>query len=290
VHAAAPSLRAPFEVQDVAFRPFSHEPTVARAPTGEYVMWFTSADWGPTGAPPVHGHKVCDCTSASGLDECGWSNLDGKSGLPTFMSFAKRPEGPWSEPVLIPIHGRGDTNLAAFILPDGSVRGMGRTCMFRADNWRVNTTYRYYCNTTGVMGEDPFVWMDAEGIFHMIRHCNTTEDEPATHGQPYGTHQWSLDGGFTWKAYGEEHAYPTYANFSDGSSLTYTMRERPHLVFADDGTPLALTTGAAPNTQHNQLPGSCRFKIGGDCRTYSYTMLQLLEQDSEHSGTSVLYI
>merc|ERR1711865_914825 len=113
----------------------------------------------------------------------------------------------------------------------------------------------------------------------MIRHCNTTEDEPSTHGQPYGTHQWSVDGGFTWKAFGSEHAYPTYANFTDGSSLEYSMRERPHLVFAEDGrTPLALTNGAAPKTANNNIPGSCRFKYGGDCRQYSYTMLQLIAQ------------
>lgn len=42
---------------------WAHEPTVARAPTGEYVMMFTSAPWGPNGQPPVNGMKITICST-----------------------------------------------------------------------------------------------------------------------------------------------------------------------------------------------------------------------------------
>ena len=107
--------------------PGAHEPTVARAPTGEYVMMFTSAPWGPNGQPPVNAthFKPCDCTSLDTTKQCGWSDLtDGvpgvtpppigylSRGMPTFMSYAKTPAGPWSPPMSIPIRGLGDANFA----------------------------------------------------------------------------------------------------------------------------------------------------------------------------------
>eukprot|EP00662_Eupelagonemidae_sp_cell21_P032901 gene32901-43436_t len=102
----------------------------------------------------------------------------------------------------IPIRGLGDANFAFTIRKDGSLWGVGREAMYIATDWKDNTTYTHYQNTTGVMGEDPYVWIDEVStpgtmVFHMLRHCNTTEGTPSTHGQPFGTHAWSLDGGFT---------------------------------------------------------------------------------------------
>jgi len=205
--------------------------------------------------------------------------------------------------VLIPINGLGDTNLAATIRPDGSVRAMSRGCLYTASDWRLNTTYQHFChNISGVVGEDPFVWLSnhtsTDGsqleVFHMLRHCNTSnaQGQPyGTHGQPFGTHQWSLDGGFAWHAFLGEHAYPISANFSDAAPLSFSMRERPHLVFDDRSRPLALTNGAAPictgsaacRHAYNRVPPNrpgvpCTWHNGSDCREYSYTLLQMIEQ------------
>lgn len=32
---------------------------------------------------------------------------------------------------------------------------MGREAVYMATDWKDNTTYTYYANTTGVVGEDP---------------------------------------------------------------------------------------------------------------------------------------
>ena len=63
----------------------AHEPIVSRAPTGEYVMWFTSGDDGPAGTPPVVGGKPCDCTSAAGIAACEWQRHTGN--FPTYMAL-----------------------------------------------------------------------------------------------------------------------------------------------------------------------------------------------------------
>jgi hypothetical protein len=80
-----------------------------------------------------------------------------------------------------------------------------------------------------------YVWIDEKSypgktIFHMLRHCNTTEGTPSTHGQPFGQHAWSLDGGFHWHSHGAEHAYPHWAAFTDAPNQSFDMRERPHLI------------------------------------------------------------
>ena len=166
VHAVSDSPTGVFTRKAVAFPPWSHEPTVARAPTGEYVMFFTSAPWGPNGQPPVNAthYAPCDCSSLDSTKKCGWSDLiDGKPGvtpppigylsrgMPTFMSFAKSPEGPWSAPMSIPIRGLGDANFAFTIKGDGSLWGMGREAVYTATNWKDNSTYQHFQNTTGVI-------------------------------------------------------------------------------------------------------------------------------------------
>ena len=262
-------------------------------------MYFTGAASGPTAwqAYAPFGEQICNCTTNTSTLECPWHSVAKNHGFPTFMSYASQPAGPWSTPVLIPINGLGDTNLAATILPDGSVRAMSRGCLYTASNWRLNSTYEHFCsNVTGVVGEDPFVYMAnhtfSNGtqlqVFHMVRHCNTSNanGQPfGTHGQPFGTHQWSVDGGFTWTAFLQEHAYPISANFTDASGLAYSMRERPHLIFdfknGVRGEMLALTNGAAPictgspacrgrwnRVPPNRLGVPCTCHNGSDCPEY----------------------
>ena len=63
------------------------------------------------------------------------------------------------------------------------------------------------------------------------------------------------------------------AAFTDGTAMLTMMRERPHLVYAEDGhTMLALTNGAAPGPcTQGQKPHA-----GND---YSYTLLQKINQE-----------
>ena len=136
VHAVSSTPTGAYSRKGVAQKVWSHEPTVARAPTGEFVMMFTSAPWGPNGQPPVNATHFtpCNCTTLASTKLCGWSDLTGpvpgvtpapigylSRGMPTFMSYAKTPTGPWSSPMSIPIRGLGDANFAFTIRKDGSL-------------------------------------------------------------------------------------------------------------------------------------------------------------------------
>ena len=136
VHAVASTPAGTYVRKEVVQTVWAHEPTVARAPTGEFVMMFTSAAWGPNGQPPVNATHFapCNCTTLASTKLCGWSDLTGpvpgvtpapigylSRGMPTFMSYAETPNGPWSPPMSIPIRGLGDANFAFTIKQDGSL-------------------------------------------------------------------------------------------------------------------------------------------------------------------------
>ena len=83
--------------------------------------------------------------------------------------------------------------------------------------------------------EDPFVW-ESDGHFHALFHAMDPGDD-----QTYcGGHAFSEDG-LSWTYSGI--AFSNLVNFTDGSSFAFSRRERPHLLFAPDKTPIALSNG-----------------------------------------------
>ena len=83
----------------------------------------------------------------------------------------------------------------------------------------------------------PFFYRDCNGHFHGIFLNQSPADLPVL----CGGHAFS-DNGLDW-IYGGI-SYDNKVNFTDGSVLAFSRRERTHLVMDDDGyTPIALTTG-----------------------------------------------
>jgi hypothetical protein len=183
---------------------FSHEPTVARAPTGEWVMWFTSGPSGPGGkAAPTpckqcaDGHTLENSTCPGGPAGSG----------PTFMSWAPAPRGPWSTPQRLFASQANetaslDTNLAMAILSNGSAVGIGRQDGARlvvAGHWKNASSYVGHWSTRlfpdrrlvppfGL--EDPFVYTDRSGRFHAVFHSQIEKDDQRI----CGGHAYSVDG------------------------------------------------------------------------------------------------
>ena len=196
-----------FERKEVVFERFAHEPTVARAPTGEWVVWFTGD---PEGASPpplctecAGGNTLANTSCATGYTVNG----------PTYLSWASAPEGPWSKPQRLFAAQANqtnlDTNLAATILSNGSVVGIGRNGgdptgilahLVTAESWRDPSSYvgrweeMLFPNTTrldyaGV--EDPYVWVDpTTETFHAIFHSQIENDDERL----CGGHAFSADG------------------------------------------------------------------------------------------------
>ena len=86
--------------------------------------------------------------------------------------------------------------------------------------------------------EDPHVYRDARGHWHMLVH-SLCERWP--HCTDVGGHAASKDGR-TWH-YISAAAYNTTVQYEDGTQVTYARRERPELVLDERGHPAFLVTG-----------------------------------------------
>ena len=138
MHAVSDRPDGLFKVADVAVPVWSHNPSVTRAPTGEWVLTYVSNQ----SANVASYAAVCDRTGAI------VSNSSLNAELPlqqhNFMVTAKGPAGPWSAPVAIdkplddavaPFPGftkaarpNRNTNIVITIQPDGSMVGLWRRC------------------------------------------------------------------------------------------------------------------------------------------------------------------
>ncbi|KAJ5915428.1 hypothetical protein N7466_011361 [Penicillium verhagenii] len=92
--------------------------------------------------------------------------------------------------------------------------------------------------------EDPFVWVDKRGNFHMLVH-SLLPDAGFGDGPNVGRHAYSRSWDGPWVFDTETVAFDTTVLFTDGSQIEYYRRERPSLFFSEDGemTPLFLSTG-----------------------------------------------
>lgn len=240
-------------VQDV----FAHEPIAARAPTGEYVLYFTAVlEPSPL---PVQGGAMCDgCSNGRSVQSCGTDFMRNASvNLPTYMVYSMNPDGPWSQPAMIPgTDVFADSNFAPVINPDGSLFALERGNVVHTSDWRDVATYKVV-GTYSDAGEDPFVWRDSAGVYHNIVHVRREKT--------YGLHYFSLDG-VTWTASpGGGHAYEYELSYDDGSTNPLACRERPHIVQNAKGEIIALTNGAAPVTCHDETLDD-----------YAFTSLQIV--------------
>ena len=256
-HASTDDLSQPFVAHELVWPVFAHEPTVARAPTGEVVMFFTSTCPNATHCSIPCTGKLCH-GGANGTTPFDHP-LPGKcpndqhctlaSTLSSYMAYATTPDGPWSEPALLPAPFTGDTNLAPVILSDGSLVGLGRPpYRWKASHWRDVSSYKIDEVSGLPGGEDPFVFLqhNDESILHALFHGGGWSD-------PHGYHAASSDGGATWRvvngadgspiqAYGSQLVAPSDA--AGGASLS--RRERPHLAVDTNGIVRAITNGATP--------------------------------------------
>ena len=263
-----------FKRREVVQGVFAHEPTVARAPDGRWVMWYTGEFAGRAPPPPC---RAC----AGGRTPANTSCYTGFGGGPTYMSWAAAPDGPWSPPQRLfaaQAHATNmDTNLAATILPNGSVVGIARTGgaptgilahLVTASDWRDTSSYvgrwtqLLFPNTSvvdfaGV--EDPYVWRDARtGVLHAVFHSQIEGDDERL----CGAHAFSKDG-VAW-AFGGT-AWSNRVRFADGADYRFSRRERPHLVLGANGTIEALTTAV-------QYGAHAPVYVAGE--DASYTLLQ----------------
>ena len=176
LHLTAPAPTGPWAVAGVALPRFAHNPQAVRGADGSWLLFHIGADE-PAG---------CEAERCPGPH-----NASCAGGHGTSVARALSPYGPWQRvPYILPDN---ETNPSATVLPNGSIivtarRWEGGVPMYTAATWRgpyaaaprTNVTLvRAGAPATDVFApfdEDPFLFVDPRGGFHML-----------THRQPNGT-------------------------------------------------------------------------------------------------------
>ena len=258
IHATSLQPGGPWTRHEEVVAAFAHEPDVVRGPAGELVMIYAGF-----ALPNASTDRCMDCANGVTLSQdvkngCGPGRTHA---FKTLMTIARGFDEPWSAPVEIrELSMPWDWNVCLTILPNGTAIALLRALFpWRASNYSDNTTWHAVgAPSDGGQGpslpdsdvEDPDVWRDRRGVFHALMHAMDAGVEFC------GNHAFSLDGA-TWVNTGA--AYGNNVSFSDGSFHAFSRRERPHLLFAEDGvTPIALSTGV-----QYAVPQGLRCSISG---------------------------
>jgi hypothetical protein len=282
--AVSTSPSGPFTDPTVVAPPFHHNPTIAKIPGGPYLMVSIgngSTPWRGI-APPKESNCSGPPTAAAAKDRALAQEQRAQSGDPLLayeitMLYSDSVEGPWKHrmtPVLEPGPATAwdgyVTNPSLYVYPNGSVllayRGgpcpipkggkkdtvcnAHRVSVAFAERWDGEYKRMRTAPAFTEQNEDPGIFRDKRGNFHMITHYFAKEKtcgEGHTCQGP-GGHAFSANG-LDWEFAGQ--AYDSTQDYEDGSKEQFSRRERPQVLMVD-GEPAFLFNGVLP--QNSQLP------------------------------------
>jgi len=116
-------------------------------------------------------------------------------------------------------------------------------------------------NGMGYTVEDPFLYIDPAGNFHIINHAYNTGQRTNCTSSWVSSHFFSVDG-ITWGH--SDQPYGHTVTFDDGTSHSYCTLERPNLFFDAAGQPSAIHFAADLVTEDAGCPN--RGKGCVDCK------------------------
>lgn len=260
---AAPG--GPFSIEQQIAAPFAHNPKVARAPDGTWVLFsIGSGLWNTTPSACAAGAAGAAAVGdgdypGPGRDGCG-GGAGENGGCGVSIGSAPSPSGPWTFVPLIVENQNASalldcahTNPSVAFLPNGSVvmavnagwchDHLETIGLLTAPSWRGPFTFLstdpILHNADGSIhhGEDPFIYADARG-FHLLIH-NMQGAGVALYAHSADAFTWVLHDGE-----GNPGPYTGVIEWADGAVDNFDV-ERPQFVFdPDTGKPLYLTNGA----------------------------------------------
>jgi len=225
-HAVADDPMGVFELVDTALPKEAHNASPLRAPNNSYLLFHIG-------------------------------NSGGAAGGSGFAHHSQRPEGPW-----LPLTGPGCNNPAPMFAKNGTAYvgcKDGGFRVYRSDDvfggeWEFVTTMAFPPAWGGdakeyLKNEDPYLWADRRGHFHMIAHRydyrdgfppNPNETMPVL----VSGHGYSTDG-LDWH-FNSVQPYEAKITFANGTVQQFSTWERPHLLFDKSGVPTHLVNGVQP--------------------------------------------
>ena len=226
-----------------------------------------------------------------------------------FLHHSESPDGPWH-----PLRGKHPCNNPA---PMFNINGTaycgcnsGGFKIYRSKNvfaggWTHVTTVSFpegWQNGTHV--EDPYMWMDRRGHWHLLAHRYDYKDGwPVNPAQTMpilvSGHGFSKDG-IDWHFNVAEQPYNATITFVNGTHQQFSTFERPHLLFdAQTGRPTHLVNGVSPYWDPAGAAGPCdhcNARTGSEhscvvCKTskgidYTFTLVTKLNSSSSNDGDS----
>eukprot|EP01083_Nonionella_stella_P170294 579227_1 len=250
---------SPYQRVEVLHSHFAHEPNSATGPDGELIIYYSAFNFS--------GVEECECSDGSTPPSC-------KTPPNRFINLmdwspSGSPNGPWNRTVIFPTKPttQGDTNLAGVITQNGTFIGLMRYWiktgsqihLVTSMDWKDGSKYLIselllFPQLISGYTEDPFVYVDCNGHYHAIFHNMSPGGQALCGGHAYSAN------GIDWIYAGS--SYGNHVEFTNGANFTFSRRERPHLIFDEDGcTPIALTNGA---------------QYGGEYHDATYTLCNLL--------------
>lgn len=134
-------------------------------------------------------------------------------------------------------------------------------------------------------GEDPSVFRDHRGNFHMLFNAHPFKCQPKLN---QGAHAWSLDG-IHWSN-PRVGAFDTTIHFTDGSNMKCERRERPQMVLDDDGKPLALISAVTgcPQALGDKNGDGKNYRGADDC----FTLIQKMgsAETSKYNTDNIIFV
>jgi len=192
---------------------------------------------------------------------------------------AERPDGPFSE-----IAGKLPGTDTAPLFHDGAfyttTQGTGTiwTASSLSGPWSEFANMTAHSNATR---EDPFMWIDTRGHWHVIGHMYDTQQVHDCGSSSLSEHLFSEDG----KAWHTLHIEPYNhtVSYEDGVVHTYTTLERPNCHFDAAGRMTHINLAADMQTQDEGCAEylTCPAKVGGKCACTNCKY-------ADHAGTIII--
>ncbi|OAQ59218.1 glycosyl hydrolases family 43 domain-containing protein [Pochonia chlamydosporia 170] len=243
----------PYESPVQVVGTFAHNPTVIWSPADkEYLMYHIGC---PQPAPDVCGPTKFTCgapdgqsgiTVRSSRDLATWTNrgmvFNGTYDKTVWDRTATNPSA-WplyssknkTHAILLAYRGNS-LNATNFSSGNIAVSSHG----FEGPYTRIQKN-----SLMPVRFEDPFLWQDKRGNYHMLVHAQQDGNGGTPGVKQTGRHAYARDYHGPWTYGNRTLAYGALVNFTDGTSINYGRRERPQLLFSEDGNmvPLFMTNG-----------------------------------------------
>ena len=262
-HAVADNITGPYVFQDVAVNTWATNPATLVLADGRYAMVHIGEG---TGAPDGGQH----CTN----DIPQYTDYTGRRGSTIHVS--RSVSGPW-EPLLENTLGECNnpapwqhSNGSLYIVCTLGYNHVLKTAPAISGPWQVVTNISIQPDKHGTVYEDPYLWVDTRGHWHLLMHAyNTKEDRTQCTNSTVSLHAYSEDG-HHWLP-SPDQPYTTQVNVGS-HTITQATRERPKLVISPVSgavTHLVTSVCSVPSCPHGPPTGCVDCKY----RAHDYTLV-----------------